>query len=208
MIEIFIIGESYFDREIIKFIVQKYKGDSFYFNLIDKHTNKSSVLKDFNKYRRFVKESKKANIDRYIIFSFDLDFEGDCITSCLEKNKIFPQKFSDNFLLSIQVREIESWILSDSQGLSNWTGITESKFRQCNSDFLIREKPTITFLNIISRNSEKFRKKLCNSDNFTKKSDYYSEELLENFIPNYFSPERARRNNKSLDRFIRKLENL
>lgn len=59
MKEVVIVGESYFDREFIQILIKKYCGETFYFHLSD-HTNKSSVLKDFQKYKNWAINIKKT----------------------------------------------------------------------------------------------------------------------------------------------------
>lgn len=204
MKELIIVGESYFDREILGFLVQKYCDNKVQLKYEGKHTNKTSVLKDFKKYKSWAIHAQKADMETYIIFSCDLDFDGNCISEFLEKEKIFPLEFSSNFLFTIQVREIESWILSDPIGLEKWTKIPRKKLEDVPLNFDISEKSTKTLLRIASKNNA-LKNILCHSKDSQKKSEYYNEELFD-FIKNFFDAERARKNNKSLNRFLMKLE--
>ncbi len=108
-----------------------------------------------------------------------------------------------NMLFRVAVREIESWLLADIIGMSNFLGISKDKF-DINPEELQKPKKHLIKL------AGKSKKRVIKENIVPKKNAIASQGIgynsaLSEFIENYWCPDRARLHSRSLDKCIKKL---
>lgn len=107
------------------------------------------------------------------------------------------KEYSDTFFIYVAVREIESWVLADTDAFSQWSGIPKSKIPQ-NPDNEKDVKQTL--LNIVKKyGSTSIKNDLLPSKKATtsKVGVAYNNSLV-HFVSEHWSIERAKLNSPSL----------
>lgn len=102
-----------------------------------------------------------------------------------------------NLIFRVAVREVEAWLLADSEGFSKYTGISEVNFPS-NTEQIADPKQTL--LEIIKKCRKRdIREDILPKDEYAKIGPNYNERLGE-FVLKYWSIERAINRSDSLRR--------
>lgn len=133
--------------------------------------------------------------EKYSLILTDLDnvISVDNLLNEWQNGRIFPKKF----ILLVAVKEIESWILADSESFSNWSGIPKSKIPQ-NPDEQYDIKQIL--LTLVSRHAFSRLKSDLLPDKGARTSKVgiaYNSRLVE-FVDNHWNFDLALANSSSL----------
>lgn len=127
----------------------------------------------------------------------DLDRKA-CAPGLLEEWVNF--KMNPNLLFRIAEKEIEAWILADREAVARFLGVSVTKIP---SDTQSIPDPKVHIINLARSSSKRTIKDIIPNGTSTQGPGYNS--ILSDFILNYWNPERAARNNRSLQKAIQKL---
>jgi hypothetical protein len=130
----------------------------------------------------------------------DLD-DADCPMSLIEKWLPLPRH--PNLLFRIAVREVESWLLADSERLPEFLRVSSRRIPS-EPDGLVDAKQTLIELARTSRSPE-IRGRIVPRPGSTAKQGPDYNACLETFVANHWSIDRARSNSGSLERTVRRL---
>lgn len=127
----------------------------------------------------------------------DLDRKA-CAPGLLEEWVNF--KMNPNFLFRIAEKEIEAWILADREEAARFPGVSVTKIP---SDTQSIPDPKVHIINLARTSRKRTIKDIIPIGTSTQGPGYNS--ILSDFILNYWNPERAAGNNRSLQKAIQKL---
>jgi len=149
----------------------------------------------------FIKLSYNAQIATLILADLDLHKDSEHLKNIWMNGR----KITNRFLLIVAVREIESWLLADSDSFEKWSSVPKNKIVS-NPDSIQDVKQNL--LNLISKyaKSEIQRDLLPSKGNLTSKVGIAYNSRLVNYIDNYWDPEIARHRSNSLDYALKELE--
>jgi Domain of unknown function (DUF4276) len=108
-----------------------------------------------------------------------------------------------SFLLRVAVREIESWLMADSQSMADFLGIPQARVPR---DVEHVADPKRTLLELARRASKEIRSDLLPSRNSAAKQGLGYNDRLTYFTNERWDIQRARDNSDSLNRAITRLE--
>jgi hypothetical protein len=106
-----------------------------------------------------------------------------------------------NMLFRIAEKEIEAWILSDREAFSKFIGAPVSKIP---ADTQTLADPKLHIINLARKSRKKIMKDILPTGSGTQGPGY--NLLLQDFVINYWNPDRAAANNKSLNKAIERLK--
>ena len=157
-----------------------------------------NIIKNIEKYNALSRI-------HYVVVMLDLDLkpdEDEFLESIYRKLK----RKEDKLLFSVPVREVESWILADKKGLSDFLIIAEKKIDD-NPDQLLDPKEKIVNLAKKCKNHEA-RMGIPPKIGSAAKVGIFYNTLLKGFVNETWSIERARANSPSLNKTLSLLEQI
>jgi len=170
------------------------------FRVVNKlgRTGCGDIIKNIEKYNALSKI-------HYVLIALDLDMkESDAVLLAEIERKI--KRKEDKLLFSVSVREIESWLLADRKGFSDFLRISESKI-DTNPDSLLDPKGKIVNLAKSSKNAEA-RTGIPPKPGSAAKVGISYNTLLREFVSQNWSIDRARVNSPSLNKTLFILEEM
>lgn len=150
----------------------------------------------------------KANINGYnqacisipFIVLVDLD-NYECPLALI--NSWFNGTPHKNMIFRVAVREIESWLLADKQGFSNYLGISSIHIPDNPEN---ENDPKRSLISIVKKSRKRIiREDIVPINVNAKIGPNYNGRLME-FVSHHWDLDRAKRRSKSLNRSINKLE--
>ncbi len=161
-------------------------------------TGCGDIGKNINKYNRLAKI-------HHIIIMLDLDLKPD------EQNHIdgLIAKISnkeDKLLFSVPVKEVESWLLADRQGISSFLNISIAKI-DLSPENLLDPKEKIIHLSRTCKNRDAKAGIPPKSGAAAKVGIFYNS-ILRNYVEEFWSIDRAKENSPSLRKTIKMLEEI
>ena len=110
----------------------------------------------------------------------------------------------NNLIFRVAVREVETWLLADIEGFSNFTGISIANFSDKPEQF---DDPKSELFRLIKKcRKREIREDILPKDDFAKIGPNYNERLGE-FVYKFWDIERAAKRSDSLKRTIIHLTN-
>lgn len=127
----------------------------------------------------------------------------------LDRNACAPQLIAEwiNFerhpdmLFRIAEKEIDAWILSDREEFANFVGVPASRIP---TDTETLPDPKLHIINLARRSRKKVMKDLVPIGSGTQGPGY--NHVLQDFVINYWNPDRASANNRSLRKSVERLK--
>lgn len=115
----------------------------------------------------------------------------------------FAKPIHANMIFRIAVREVESWLLADIEGMANYLGIPENRFT-ANPELL--QDPKLMLMQLVRKSRRGgLKKDILPINNNASIGPNYNGRLME-FVENYYNIGRARERSESLNRAYIKLE--
>lgn len=150
--------------------------------------------------KKRVNEFNNQSNKLYFIILVDLDNDP-CAPDLI--HSWFKNPFRNNLIFRVAVREVEAWILSDIDGVSQFFNISKDYvYKEVSNPDLIND-PKKKFLSIVSRSN---RKSLINDVVKKVGSNIYQgggyNTVLSEFVMNGWSLEKARSKSDSLNRAV------
>ena len=109
-----------------------------------------------------------------------------------------------NFIFRIAVREIETWLMADSETFSDYTGIVRSKIILPVDTI---PDPKMLLLNLITKSKKKeIREGLSPRSKSTARVGPLYNQILQEYIEKFWRVKKAAEYSKSLERAIRRLK--
>lgn len=137
----------------------------------------------------------------YIFALTDLD-DTPCVPELMKKRLSVP--LHPNFLLRVQVRELESWLLADAKAWSTFLGISESNVPR-EPDRL--DKPKLELVNLVRRCRRKgLREDIVPEEGRPGPVGRGYTTRISEFIDKHWDPHRAAERSPSLKRALDALE--
>lgn len=125
----------------------------------------------------------------------DLDNDAPCAPALLPSLCSRPSPW---MVLRIAVREIESWLLADTEAMAEWLGLPEASLPL---DPDAEPDPTLTLVSLARRSTRAtVRKRLVPKQGASAQVGPLYETTIFDFGMNHWSPERASRKSDSLRR--------
>lgn len=120
-------------------------------------------------------------------------------------NQWLPHR-NKQMLFRVVVREIESWLLADTEAMANFLNV-EKSFIPTEVEALTNPKQEL--INIARRSrSKSLRESLVPASQSTAREGIlYNPEMIR-FVREYWNPDKARINSQSLDKCIQRLEEI
>ena len=137
----------------------------------------------------------------------DLDRSQDCAANRVVRLRGGLTTSSHNLLIRIAVLEIESWIMSDREGISRWLRVAANTVPR-NPETLADPKRTLVQLASRSQNRGLREAIAPTRVGGTHRTGPNYNETVGEFVTNHWNPEAARRNAPSLDRAITRIAEL
>lgn len=109
----------------------------------------------------------------------------------------------EKFLFRIAVREIETWIMSDTEALASFLGISPAKIRQDVENII---DPKRYLLKLAQKGHRDIQKDLLPKKGALALQGFGYNQRLTDFVRNHWSPMRAGENSPSLMRTLLRLE--
>lgn len=128
----------------------------------------------------------------------DLD-QHQCAPVMLQK--WMPFKLHQNLLFRIAEKEIEAWLMADRNTFAQFLGVPVASI-PLNTQTL--QDPKLHIINLAKKSKKKAVKDLVPIGSATQGPGY--NVILENFVHNYWDPERSQQNNVSLYKAISKIK--
>lgn len=192
-----LVSEDLLGESIARKIIQKY-APNYQPHSINKTGGKSAILKRLLEYNRLAKHLK-------FFILLDLDQE-QCIVHFIKK--CFKNKLlKENLIFRVAVLEIESWILADSKGFSEYFKVPKEKLHD-NPDKL--KDPKRFLVNIIKKccKEKSYRESIIPDKNSgAVVGPAYNSAMIQ-FIEKKWSPKRAINVSTSLKRCIQAVKNI
>lgn len=176
------------------------------------------LINEFNKFELINTFGKKGNgyifknikkfhqlsFNRNILIVLDLDSRHN--EEAFTKEVLGCIKINSNLKISVSVREIESWLLADKEGISEFLQISKDKITS-NPELLLDPKEEIIKLakkgkNIRTKNGIPPKKGAIS------KMGLSYNTLLTEFVENIWSSDRAKINSDSLQKILSTLEKM
>ncbi len=111
---------------------------------------------------------------------------------------------SKNFIFRIAVKEVESWLLADHQGVKSLFGDRISNKLHSNCDSI--DNPKEYFLDLAKKAPKEVRNSLIKKEGAVCSQALGYNAMLERFVRDTWCPNRASENSKSLGRTINRLK--
>lgn len=146
------------------------------------------------KMEPFMKIAKNPDFATLILTDLDQKEDVESLIAEWKSGRATPE----NFLFHVSVREIESWVLADSEAFSLWSGVPKNKIpRNPDSEPDVKQ----TLLNLVKKyGHSKIKNDLLPSQNAkTSKVGVAYNNSLVNFIAQFWLINRARLSSPSLD---------
>lgn len=129
----------------------------------------------------------------------DLD-NTDCAPTLI-RNWI-EEPLHQNLIFRVAVREVESWLLADSEGFSEYTGISKVNFSNAPDEI---QDPKAEMMRLIKRCRKRdIREDVLPKNQYAKVGPNYNGRLME-FVNKYWSIDRAAKRSDSLNRAMKHL---
>lgn len=167
-------------------------------NKLGRNNGCGDIIKNIEKYNALSRI-------HHVMVMLDLDLknnEDDFLESVHKKIK----RKEDKLLFSVPIREVESWILADRKGLSEFLRISENRIDN-NPDQLLDPKEKIVNLAKSAKNAEA-RTGIPPKAGSASKVGISYNTLLKGFVNENWSIERARENSPSLNKTMLILERI
>lgn len=160
-----------------------------------------SITRGFGNLKKQAMRFYKTNCPTPVVFVTDLDTHA-CIHELARE--WFPvtslNELTDKFIFRIAVHEIESWIMSDGEGLARYLDISATNFPVCPDEI---EDPKQYLLNVIRSKCRKKRfKEMLPSGNQAVGVEY--NPVLIDYVANKWNAENAAAHSPSLNRMIQR----
>lgn len=193
--ELNVVVEGITDQPIVEKILQF---ASIAYTPVRVMGGKSKLVKNLPKY------NQAARFGGWLVV-VDLDGDVDCAPAYVKK--LIPVK-SDNLLLRIAVREVESWLLADAEHLAKYLGIAINKFPH---DPDLENNPKVTLIQLarLTRN-KRLREDIIPPANSTNAIGPGYPTRIAEFVRHVqfpWRPDIAVQHSDSLHRCISALEN-
>jgi hypothetical protein len=107
-----------------------------------------------------------------------------------------------NLLLRIAEKEVEAWLLADREAFANFLRVPRNKIPENTQEI---ENPKLHIINLTRKSRKKSIKDILPVGNGIQGPGYNS--ILQDFVQNYWNPQRASDGNKSLRKTIERLNN-
>lgn len=162
-----------------------------------------------------IPEFNKLALSSPVILLTDLD-DGGCAPQLLKR--LLPSNKNDHFIFNIAIDEAEAWLMADREGFSRYFSLdlddmpipAETKqggrIPHIEMDFRYKSSRFLTHELMPKSKNKNIQKQLIPKPGAAKGAEYNTAMLP--FIENYWDISRARINTNSLDRMIRRIENL
>lgn len=174
-------------------------------NEFDKFEVINSLGKKGNGYIfKNIKKFHQLSFSQNVLIVLDLDNRHDANTFI--KEVLGCIKINKNLKFSISVREIESWLLADKKGISDFLQISKDKI-PANPELLLDPKEEIIKLARKGKNT-RAKNGIPPQKGAVSKMGLSYNTLLTEFVENFWSSDRAKTNSESLRNILSILKDM
>ena len=175
--------------------------------ILTSFSDKFNINNEFGKtgngyIRKNIKNFNYASKVTPFLVLTDLDMH-ECPIQLIEKWLDF--KKDENLIFRIAVREIESWVIADAEGIAEYFKIDKTRIPK-NPDQIIDSKQTLINLAKLSK-SKTIKSGIVPRNGSTSKQGIQYNILIGKFIRDFWKLERAKTRSESLQRATNALTN-